>query len=84
METVTTTDVRELLESKQPDPNLVLLEGRVTVVPAKELEGGCHPGALYVVSRKALTDRLGRREFSAHDLEVIAGNLNSAVSNLGG
>ncbi|WP_158894433.1 hypothetical protein [Amycolatopsis anabasis] len=84
MTIISGADVRRLLDSDKRDPSLVLSQGRVTVVSLDELRTGRYSDALFIISRKALDDRLGRREFSELDLDAVAGNLNAAVSNLGG
>ncbi|WP_031509994.1 hypothetical protein [Streptomyces megasporus] len=81
--TITAEHVRELLRSSDPDPRLVLLEGRARVVPAAETGTDRWRGAVEVVSRDDLAGRLGPDEPSERDLETLAARLEAVVSELG-
>jgi hypothetical protein len=82
--TVTADDVRRLLAADEPDATLVLIEGRVAVVTAAELDSDAYRGALELVSRDELLSRIGRRELSERELEEQAESLDVAVRDLGG
>lgn len=77
-------DVRQLLNSDEPDPSLVLLQGKVEVVSAQQLRDGKYAGALHITSREELLDRVSRGEFSDRDLAEVASSLDTVVSHLGG
>ncbi|WP_407781253.1 hypothetical protein [Actinophytocola sp.] len=77
--TVRGQDLRRLLDSDLPDPTLVLVEGRVEVVPGDRESGG-----LEIVSRETLLRRAGRSEFTDTELEQQSAMLSAAVDNLGG
>jgi hypothetical protein len=77
-------EVRQLIDSGDPDPTLVLYEGRAVVVPAGDLEAGRYPGALAITSRRELLDSLGRPVASGQDIEQLAASLDAAASSLGG
>lgn len=82
--TITAQHVRELLSSSDPDPRLVLLEGRPRVVPAAEADADHYRGAVEVVSRDDLAARIGPGTPSEQELEALASRLQSVVSELGG
>ena len=81
--TISTDDVRRLLQSEQPDSVLVLVEGRTEVIGAGQLASEQYRGALEVVSRDDLAKRLGDGP-SEHDLAEQAALLDTAVDELGG
>jgi delta 1-pyrroline-5-carboxylate dehydrogenase len=81
--TISTDDVRRLLQTDVPDSVLVLLEGRTEVVGASQLASEQYRGALEVVSRDDLVKRLGDAP-SEHDLAEQAALLDTAISELGG
>jgi len=81
--TITADHVRELLRSPDRDPRLVLLEGRVRVVTAEEAGTDRYRGAVEVVSRDDLADRLGPGEPTERDLESLAARLEAVVAELG-
>jgi hypothetical protein len=81
--TISTDDVRRLLQSGEPDSVLVLVEGRTEVIGASQLAAEQYRGALEVVSRDDLVKRLGDAP-SEHDLAEQAALLDMAISELGG
>ncbi|MFC4004694.1 hypothetical protein ACFS2C_24575 [Prauserella oleivorans] len=81
---ITADHVRALLESELSEPNLVVLEGRVSVLDASDLGSQRYAGALVVASREDLHGRLGDREPSERELTELAAGLEAGVSNLGG
>jgi hypothetical protein len=81
--TISTDDVRRLLQSDEPDSVLVLVEGRTEVIAARRLASEAYRGALEVVSRDELVKRLGAAP-SEHDLAEQAALLDSAISEMGG
>jgi hypothetical protein len=81
--TISSDDVRRLLQSDESDSVLVLVEGRTEVVGAGQLASDRYRGALEVISRDDLTKRLGDAP-SEHDVAEQAALLDSAVSEMGG
>ena len=82
--TVKASDLRELLTSDLPDPNLVLIEGRLEVVQVDDLDTDPLRGAMLLLSRAELLAR-GVDENSPDDeLERQASAVSTAVNELGG
>ena len=81
--TISTDDVRRLLQSDEPHSVLVLVEGRTEVIGAGQLALEQYRGALEVISRDDLVKRLGDVP-SEHDVAEQAAVLDTAVSELGG
>ncbi|MGW4213512.1 hypothetical protein ACWEIJ_36385 [Lentzea sp. NPDC004789] len=73
-------DLKRLLQSDRPDATLVLVEGRYVVADRVEVASG----ALPVVTREELLERLGGRPITDRDLDEVAATLSSAVDNRGG
>jgi hypothetical protein len=82
--TVSADDVRRLLAADEPDASLVLIEGRIQVLTAGEKDSDAYRGALELVSRDELLNRIGGREPSERELEEQAESLDVAVRELGG
>ncbi|MFD1829641.1 MULTISPECIES: hypothetical protein [Streptomyces] len=80
---ITAQHVRELLDSPDPDPRLVILEGRAQVVPAGRLGTDSYRGAVEVVSRDDLTARLGG-DAAGRDPDTLAARLQTVVDGMGG
>lgn len=80
---VTADDVRRLLAARG-DAVLVLLEGRVDVVEAAELDTERYRGALQITTRDELTRAAGGEQLSDRELTEQAAALDSAVAELGG
>jgi hypothetical protein len=81
--TVKARDLRELLGSDLPDPTLILIEGRLEIVPVDDLDTDPYRGALLLVSRTELLAR-GATETSTDDeLEHQATTISTAVNDLG-
>lgn len=76
--TITADHVRALLDAGS-DAQLVVVEGEARVVGP-----GGEEGALAVVSRRELLDRLGVEEHTPDRLAEIARRLDGAVASLGG
>jgi hypothetical protein len=81
--TISSEDVRRLLQADQPDSMLVLVEGRTEVIGSGQLASDQYRGALEVISRDDLEKRLGN-EPSEHDVAEQAAQLDAAVSEMGG
>lgn len=79
---ITREHVQELLGSRNHDSTLVVLEGKVLVVPTAEL--GDYRGAVEVISRNDLAAQLGSDVSSEQDLDELAARLNTVVQQLGG
>lgn len=80
---ISTDDVRRLLEIDDDDAVLVVIEGRAEVIAAGELESEQYRGALEVLRRDDLVDRIGT-EPSERELQEQAATLDAEVSELGG
>lgn len=80
---ISTDDVRRLLEADEKDAILVVVEGRAEVIGAGQLASAEYRGALEVVARDDLIQRIGE---SPSDREITeqATLLDTAVSELGG
>jgi hypothetical protein len=81
--TITAEPLRRLLDAG-PDAQLVVQEGRALVLTAAELDDERHRGALAVVSRDELLDRIGDADPSDERLAELAASLDSAVATMGG
>ncbi|MGE2688487.1 hypothetical protein [Mycolicibacterium pulveris] len=81
--TISTDDVRGLLQTDADNAILVLVEGRTEVIGAGQLASEKYRGALEVVSREDLVARIGT-EPSERELTEQATILDAAVSELGG
>ena len=82
--TISSDDVRRLLDSELKDAILVLVEGRTEVIGAGQLASQEYRGALEVVTREDLVRLLGGAEPSDRDVAEQAAALDTAVSELGG
>ncbi|MEU4740832.1 hypothetical protein AB0G02_10235 [Actinosynnema sp. NPDC023658] len=82
--TVKASDLRELLTSDLPDPNLVLVEGRLEVVQVDDLDTDPFRGAMLLVSRAELLSRGVDENSSDDELERQAAAVSTAVNELGG
>jgi hypothetical protein len=81
--TISTDDVRRLLQADEADSVLVLVEGRTEVIGAGQLASDQYRGAFEVISREDLAKRLGDAP-SEHDVAEQAAQLDAAVSEMGG
>ncbi|WP_102145335.1 hypothetical protein [Mycobacterium hubeiense] len=81
--TISTDDVRRLLQAEERGAVLVLVEGRTEVIAAGRLASEQYRGALEVISRDELVKRVGA-DPSEHELAEQAAILDSAISELGG
>ncbi|OBB28110.1 hypothetical protein [Mycolicibacterium elephantis] len=81
--TISTDDVRRLLHAEDKNAVLVLVESRTEVIGAGQLASEKYRGALEVISREDLLNRVGA-EASERELTEQAAILDSAVSELGG
>lgn len=80
---ISTEDVRGLLQSEEKNAVLVVIEGRVEVIGAGRLASPDYRGALEVVSRDDLVQRIGETP-SDREIDEQAAQLDTAVSELGG
>ncbi|OBB39801.1 hypothetical protein [Mycobacterium sp. 852002-51961_SCH5331710] len=80
---ISTEDVRALLQSEEKNAVLVVVEGRVDVIGAGRLASAEYRGALEVVSREDLVNRIGETP-SDREIEEQAAQLDTAVTELGG
>lgn len=80
---ISAEDVRALLRSEEKEPVLVVVEGRVEVIGAGQLASADYRGALEVVSRDDLVQRIGETP-SDREIDEQAAQLDTGVSELGG
>jgi hypothetical protein len=78
------SDVRQLVESQDPDCSLVLYRGRTSLVTAEDLAAERYPGALQIVTRREALDMLGRDDPSEREINELAASLDTAMSEMGG
>ncbi|MGV0904924.1 hypothetical protein [Mycobacterium novum] len=84
MTNISADHVRRLLAADEGDAVLVLIEGRLEIVPAEKLTSATYRGALRVASRDEIIERTGGGgPVSERDLEEQAEALDTAVRNLG-
>ncbi|MEU3861259.1 hypothetical protein AB0F03_28505 [Streptomyces sp. NPDC028722] len=81
---ITADHLRELLDRGQDDAVLVLLGGRVEVVDSSESDPERAQGAMTVVSRRELIERLGAQGSASGDLDAVAAALDTMVTHQGG
>lgn len=82
--TISSQDLRRLLDAG-PDATLVLVEGRTKIITAGGADSDANRGALEIISRAALLDRIGGPDQpSEAELTTQAQALETAVSELGG
>lgn len=81
--TISTDDVRRLLQAEDKGAILVLVEGRTDVIGAGQLASEKYHGALEVVSREELVARIGAKP-AERELTEQAAILDAAVAELGG
>ncbi|MEZ3181573.1 hypothetical protein KYY02_23655 [Streptomyces pimonensis] len=74
--------VRELRDARNDGAALVLLEGRAQVVDSPSGEEGGPQGALVVIGKRELSDRLGEAP-TDRDLRDLARVLTDMVGKLG-
>ncbi|MEU4444434.1 hypothetical protein AB0K14_11675 [Actinosynnema sp. NPDC050801] len=82
--TVKARDLRELLTSDLPDPNLVLIEGRLEIVQVDDLDTDRFRGAMLLLSRAELLARGVDENSPDQELERQAAAVSTAVDELGG
>lgn len=80
---ISAEDVRALLRSEEKEPVLVVVEGRVEVIGAGQLASADYRGALEVVSRDDLVQRIGETP-SDREIDEQAAQLDTGISELGG
>lgn len=80
-QTITPDHVRSLLGRE--DGSIVLIEGRVDVVDAEQLDSDALRGAIEIVSRADLGERLGS-DPTDQQVDQQAGALSVAVQQIGG
>ncbi|MEU0255376.1 hypothetical protein ABZ299_23355 [Streptomyces sp. NPDC006184] len=81
---ITADHLRELLDRGQDDAVLVLLRGRVEVVDSRESDPERGQGAMTVVSRRELIERLDAEGAASGDLGAVAAALDTMVTHQGG
>jgi hypothetical protein len=81
---ISADDVRRLLEHDDPEAVLALIEGRIEVVSPRQTESPEYRGALQVISRDDLLQRIGAQDLSDRVIEEQAAILETTVAELGG
>ena len=81
---ISADDVRRLLEDDDPEAVLVLIEGRIEVVSPRQIDSPEYRGALQVISRDDLLQRIGAQDLSDRVIEEQAAILETTVAELGG
>lgn len=82
--TISIQDLRRLLDAG-PDATMVLVEGRTKIITAGGADTDANRGALEIISRAALLDRMGGATApSDAELSAQANALETAVTELGG
>lgn len=79
---ITADNVRQLLAS-DADTVLILVEGRIHVVDSAALDTDEYRGALQVITRDELIERVGDEPLSEHELVEQADVLDMTVAELG-
>jgi hypothetical protein len=79
---ITADNVRQLLAS-DADTVLILVEGRIHVVDPAALDTDEFRGALQVITRDELIERVGSEQLSEHELVEQADVLDMTVAELG-
>ncbi|MET0930490.1 MAG: hypothetical protein ABWX74_13300 [Aeromicrobium sp.] len=82
-QTITTEHLRALLDAEGGGTTIGLVEGRIVVVPADQLDADEFRGVLEVIDRDELVDRLGDDPTDAR-LGDEAAALTAAVHLIGG
>src|SRR4029079_5983773 len=82
--TISPDNVRQLLEDESPDAVLVLIEGRAEVISQSESDSDAYRGALQVVSRDDLLQRIGGADLSDRLIEEQAAILDTTAADRGG
>lgn len=82
-QTITPDHVRALLDADDGGTTLVLIEGRIELLDADQVGTGDHLGALEVISRDELAERIGD-DPDDDAIEREAGALTTSVAQLGG
>jgi hypothetical protein len=81
---ITAGDVRQLLQGEKTDAVLVVVEGKTAVVAQSEIDSPEYRGALQVISRDDLLQRIGGADLSDRVIEEQAAILDTTVAELGG
>jgi len=81
---ISADDVRRLLEHDDPEAVLVLIEGRIEVISPRQTDSPEYRGALQVISRDDLLQRIGAQDLSDRVIEEQAAILETTVAELGG
>ncbi|MFD9700188.1 hypothetical protein [Lentzea sp. NPDC059081] len=77
-------DLKQLLQSPRPEATLVHVVGSYVVAGRDELATRAMRGAVPVVTRDELLDRVGGWPVTDEELETEAAKLTAAVDNRGG
>jgi NADH dehydrogenase len=81
--TISPDDVRQLLQA-DADAVLVLIEGRAQVIAGTQVNSDDFRGALEVIAKRDLLERVGSSDLSDHEAAEQAASLDAMVSELGG
>jgi hypothetical protein len=77
-------DLKQLLQSTRPEATLVHVVGSYVVAGRDELATDAMRGAVTVVTKDELLERVGGWPVTDRELEEAAAMLSSAVDNRGG
>ncbi|HUQ62047.1 hypothetical protein [Lentzea sp.] len=77
-------DLKQLLQSTRPEATLVHIVGSYVVAGRDELATDAMRGAVTVVTKDELLERVGGWPVTDRELEEAAAMLSSAVDNRGG
>lgn len=81
---ISADDVRQLLQHKDADAVLVVVEGRAAVIGQSDTDTPQYRGALQVITRDDLLQRIGAVDLSDRVFEEQAAILDATVAELGG
>jgi hypothetical protein len=80
--TISTDDVRTLLQA-ETNSVLVMIEGRTAVITDAERDSDDYLGALQIITRDELRQRVGSAEPTDHEMAELAGALDVGATELG-
>jgi hypothetical protein len=81
---ISADDVRQLLQDENADAILVVVEGATAVIAKSDSDSPQYRGALEVISRDDLLQRIGAADLSDRVISEQAAILDATVAELGG
>jgi hypothetical protein len=82
-QTITVEHLQALLDTPDATSMIGLIEGKVEIIGAAQRDSGKYRGALEVISRGDLAERVGD-EAGKDDLRSLAAALTTSITHLGG